>query len=117
MKNIKLLRKVRRAKRVRATMEGTANRPRVSIHRTNKYIYAQAIDDVAAKTLVSFSSLVMETESKGTKTDIAKEVGKQLADLLKKNQIVKVIFDRGSFAYKGRLKALAEGLRENGIEV
>ena len=117
MKNIKLLRKARRARRVRAQMEGTAERPRVSIHRTNKYIYAQAIDDISAKTVVSFSSLALKKEAKGTKTDMAKEVGKQLAELLKKNQIAKAIFDRGSFAYKGRLKALAEGLRENGIEV
>ncbi len=117
MKNIKLIRKAKRERRVRSKMHGTSERPRVSVYRSNKYIYAQVIDDTDAKTLASFDSTKLKTEGVVTKTDKAKEVGKELATLLKKNKIEKVIFDRGSFAYKGRLKALAEGLRENGIEV
>ena len=117
MKNIKLIRKARRARRTRSKINGTPERPRVSVHRTNKYIYAQVIDDAAAKTVAAFSSLGIKADGTVTKSDEAKEVGKQLAELLKKNKIEKVVFDRGSFDYKGRLKALAEGLRENGIEV
>lgn len=117
MKNIKLIRKARRALRVRSKINGTTERPRVSIHRTNKYIYAQVIDDSTAKTIVSCSSLHLKAEGAVTKSDEAREVGKMLADLLKKSKVEKVVFDRGSFAYKGRLKTLAEALRENGIEV
>lgn len=117
MKNIKLIRKERRQRRVRSKIHGTEERPRVSIYRSNKYIYAQVINDDAAKTVVAISSLKIKEGEASTKTDKAKVVGKELASLLKKNKIEKVIFDRGSFAYKGRLKALAEGLRENGIEV
>ncbi|CAN5121703.1 50S ribosomal protein L18 [soil metagenome] len=117
MTNTKLQRKARRERRVRSKIHGTSERPRVSVHRSNKYIYAQVIDDDAAKTLASFSSMKMKADAKVTKVDEAKEVGKQLADLMKNIKVQKVIFDRGSFAYKGRLKSLAEGLRENGIEV
>ncbi len=117
MKNIKLIRKDRRAHRVRLKINGTTERPRISIHRTNRYIYAQVIDDSTAKTIVSCSSLQIKSEGVVTKSDDAREVGKMLADLLKKSKVEKVVFDRGSFAYKGRLKALAEALRENGIEV
>ncbi len=117
MKNINLVRKARRARRVRAKIFGTPERPRVSIYRSNKYIYAQVIDDSVAKTLVACSSQKLNVKEAVTKSEEATVVGKQLAELLKKSKIEKVVFDRGSFGYKGRLKALAESLRENGIEV
>ena len=117
MTNPKLIRIARRQKRVRSRMHGTEERPRVSVHRSNKGMYAQVINDDTAKTLAAFSTLMFKEEAKGTKTDKAKEVGKQLAELLKKQKIEKVVFDRGSSAYKGRVKALAEGIREGGIEV
>ena len=117
MTNTKLQRKARRQRRVRSKIHGTSERPRVSVHRSNRFIYAQVIDYDAATTLAAFSSMKMKVDAAVTKTDKSKEVGKQLAELLKKIKIEKVVYDRGSFAYKGRLKALAEGLRENGIEV
>ena len=115
MVNKNIIRAIRRKRRVRAKIFGTKARPRVSMHRTNKYIYAQVIDDAAGKTIVAFSSFTAKI--KGTKTEQAKEVGKQLAELLKKNKIKAVVFDRSSYAYNGRVKALAEALRENQIVV
>jgi len=115
MTNVKLQRKARRKQRVSSNIHGTADRPRVSIYRSNKYIYAQAIDDVAAKTLASCNTFAVK--EKGTKTDKAREAGKKLAELLKGLKITKVVFDRSSFSYNGRVKALAEGLREAEIQV
>lgn len=117
MKNKNILRKIRRATRVRSKLNGTPERPRVSVHKTNRFIYAQAIDDVNAKTIVSCSSVKFKADQKVTKTDEARTVGKTLGELLKKQKIEAVIFDRGSFSYNGRLKALAESLRETGIQV
>ena len=115
MKNSNLKRKIRRQARARAKMLGTKTRPRISVARSNKYIYAQVIDDTSAKTIASYSSLTVKV--KGTKMDQAKEVGKQLAEILKKHKISNVLFDRGSYIYKGRVKAFVEGLRENTIKV
>ena len=95
-------------------MIGTSERPRISIYRSNKSIYAQAIDDTAEKTVASCSSLSVKT---GTKSEKAKEVGKKLAEILKGLKIEKTIFDRSRFAYNGRVKAIAEGLREGEIQV
>ncbi len=94
--------------------------PRMSVHRSNRYIYIQAIDDEARKTLVSFSSLQTTKKNKTAivkKTQMAKEVGQAMAKLLLEKQIKTCVFDRSSYAYKGRVKALAEGLREGGIKV
>ncbi len=115
MSNTNLQRKNRRKIRVSTNIVGTTERPRVSIHRTNKYIYAQVIDDVTAKTVAACSSLKLDV--KGTKSDKAREVGKKLAEMLKKINITTVVFDRGSFQYNGRVKQLAEGLREGEIKV
>lgn len=113
--NHQLQRKTRRKTRVSANIVGTAARPRVSIYRSNKFIYAQAIDDDAAKTLAACSSLKLDV--KGTKTERAREVGKRLAEMLKKINITTVVFDRGAYLYNGRVKNLAEGLREGEIKV
>jgi large subunit ribosomal protein L18 len=103
-----------RHKRIRAKISGAKERPRLSVFRSNKHIFLQLIDDSAGKTLVSASDLKMK--KKGTKTEIAKEVGKELAKLAKAKKIKKVVFDRGGYKYHGRVKASAEGAREGGLE-
>lgn len=90
-------------------------RPRLSVFRSNKYIYAQIIDDQKGQTLVSASKKDVE-KLEGTKTQKARAIGMALADKAKKKKIKEVAFDRGSFAYKGRVKALAEGAREGGLK-
>ncbi|QQS43948.1 50S ribosomal protein L18 [Candidatus Roizmanbacteria bacterium] len=117
MANKNLQRKLRRKRRVSSNIVGTKERPRVSVNRSNVHIYAQVIDDEAAKTLVAYDASKLEGRDKKTKTQEAKEVGVELAKLMKAKKITQVVFDRGSFAYKGRVKALAEGLREGGITV
>ncbi|HEU4838856.1 MAG TPA: 50S ribosomal protein L18 [Micavibrio sp.] len=92
-------------------------RPRLSVHRTNKAIYAQVIDDVKGVTLASASSLDKDAAAKnGGNVDAASKVGKLVAERAKKAGVKKVQFDRGSFLYHGRVKALAEGAREAGLE-
>lgn len=115
MANKNLQRKIRRKRRVSSNITGTSERPRLSVYRSNRFIYAQAIDDSNRKTLVSFGSNKMD--GKKSKTEEAMEVGKKMAELLKKTKIDTVVYDRSSYAYKGRVKAIAEGLREGGIKV
>lgn len=92
-------------------------RPRLSVHRTNKAIYAQVIDDVKGVTLASASSLDKDASAKnGGNVEAAGKVGKLVAERAKKAGVSKVQFDRGSFLYHGRVKALAEGAREAGLE-
>lgn len=107
--------RVRRQKKIRAKINGTALRPRLSVYRSNRYTFAQAIDDNKNETIASVSELELK-ETKGTKTDKAKRLGIAMAEKLKKRKIEELIFDRGSFKYHGRVKALAEGLREGGIK-
>lgn len=107
----------KRALRVRAKLFGTAERPRVSVHRSNKFIYAQAIDD-ASEVVVAQSSDIRATRKKGvTKSGSASVIAAELATKLKKKKVSAVIFDRGQYKYHGRVKAVAEGLREQGITV
>lgn len=89
------------------------DRLRLSVFKSNSNIYAQIIDDTQGKTLVSSSSLKFDI---GSNKDAAAQVGKSLAELAKKNNISKVWFDRGRYVYKGRVKALADSARENGLE-
>jgi len=105
--------KNRRAKRVRQTIK-SSSLPRLSIYRSNKYIFAQIIDDSQGKTLASLSS--KKVDLKGNKTAQAKEVGKKLATLAKESKITKVVFDRGRYRFHGRVKALAEGAKEGGLQ-
>ncbi len=98
--------------RIRKKVTGTAERPRLCIFRSNSEIYAQIIDDVAGKTLASVSSV----KSTGTKTDKAKAVGAAIADKAKAANVTNVVFDRNGFLYHGRVKALAEAARENGLQ-
>lgn len=99
--------------RKRVKIKSTTERVRLSVFRSNKNIYAQLIDDEAGKTLASFSSLKM---TNGQNVDAAKEVGKALAGVAKKQNIKKVVFDRNRYIYKGRIKALAESARESGLD-
>jgi len=99
--------------RIRKKISGTAERPRISVFRSNSQIYAQIIDDVAGKTLASASSI--ELKSKSNKTEIATQVGKNLADKAKSAVITNVVFDRSGYLFHGRVKALAEGAREGGL--
>ena len=108
----KRARAVRRAKRVRSTMQGTADCPRLSVFRSHRHISAQLIDDVAGKTLASASDLKTTT---GKPLERAQTVGAELAANAKKAGITKVVFDRGSYLYHGRVKALAEAAREAGL--
>ncbi len=106
---------LKRKMRVSTHFKGTAERPRISVHRSNLEIYAQAVDDSAAKTIVSASS--HELKEKKTKTEKAQLVGELLAKKMLEKNVAKAIFDRGRFTYNGRVKALAEGVRSGGITV
>jgi len=110
--NIKTIKRARRQKRIRSTVAGTAERPRLSVFKSNKHISAQLIDDDKGVTLAAASS----HEIKGKKTEQAKKTGEALAKLAKAKGIAKVVFDRGGFIYTGRVKAVADGAREGGLE-
>ena len=103
--------------RIRRTIKGTAERPRLSVFRSNKQIYAQIIDDLNGVTLASASSSSKDFEvMKDKKVEIAKAVGKSIAAKAVKHGITSVVFDRGGYLYHGRVKALAEGAREAGLK-
>ena len=107
------IKSLRRARRTRSHIRGTAVRPRLSVKRSARHIYAQLIDDVARKTLAAASD--KEATSKGKPVDIAKEVGKQLAGKALVAGVKEVVFDRGAYRYHGRVAALADGAREGGL--
>jgi large subunit ribosomal protein L18 len=116
---IKKARNIRRKKRVRSKIFGTEERPRLSVFRSSKYIYVQAIADDKGVTVAEASTL--SKELKGTlgglkKTDAAGEVGKLMAKKLLSKNIKEAVFDRGRFLYHGRVRALAEAARESGIK-
>lgn len=111
--------RIRRHQRVRKTVSGTAERPRLSVYRSLTEIYAQVIDDQAGRTLVSASTIDRELrdQMKGlNKTEQARLVGKAIAERAKGQGIDQVVFDRGGFRYMGRVKALADGAREGGLQ-
>jgi len=116
---LKTVRRERRSNRVRNKIEGTAERPRLSVHRSGKHISAQLIDDVTGRTLASASSLVKKVEREafggGANVAAAKKVGQRIAEAAKAAGIAKVAFDRGHYRYHGRVKALADGAREGGL--
>jgi large subunit ribosomal protein L18 len=105
----------RRHRRVRRKIEGTAERPRLTVFRSNRGIEAQLIDDVEGKTLAHASHLGVKKGFKGSKTEQAAEVGKLLAAAAKSAGIESVVFDRGGYLFHGRVKALADGAREGGL--
>jgi len=110
----KLVRKTKRAFRVRNKLANKSQRLRVSVFRSAKHIYAQIIDDAAHKTVASYSSLNITNQS-GDKKEVARTVGLELAKLAVSKGIDSVFFDRGSFLYHGRVAAMGDGLREGGL--
>ena len=109
--------RVVRHERIRTNINGTSTTPRLCVFRSNKEIYAQIIDDQSRTTLVSASSLDKELKlENGSNVEAAKVVGKAIAEKATKAKITKVVFDRGGYLYHGRVKALAEAARENGLE-
>lgn len=112
-KNTKLEHRTRRHARVRAKISGTAERPRVAVFKSNRAVFVQAVDDAAHRTLASFS----DSDAKGTKTERALAAGKHVADSLKKLGVSRAVFDASGFTYHGRIAAVAQGLRDGGIQV
>ena len=110
----KKAKRARRHLRVRKKIFGTPERPRLSVYRSSKNIYAQIIDDTKGVTLISSSSL--ELKIKNNNLEAAAAVGKDIAEKAKKAKIKTVVFDRGGYIYHGRVKALADAARENGLE-
>ena len=108
--------RIRRHKRVRKNISGTAERPRLNVFRSANHIYAQIIDDVKGVTLVAASSMEKDFQGKGGNVEGAKEVGKKVAEKALAAGIKAVVFDRGGYVYHGRVAALAEGAREGGLE-
>jgi large subunit ribosomal protein L18 len=111
----KLRTRARRAVRTRSKVRGTAERPRLTVFRSNKAMWAQVIDDRTGRTLASASTLNL-TEKGLSKTDQASKVGQMLAERAKAAGIERVVFDRGSYLYHGRVKALADGARAGGLD-
>ena len=107
-------RRTRIKRSIRNKISGTSESPRLSVYRSNKAIYVQIINDVDGTTLASASSLKMDAS--GTKTEVAKQIGVNIAEAAKSKGIEKVVFDRNGFLYHGRVKALAEGAREGGLK-
>jgi large subunit ribosomal protein L18 len=107
--------RLRRRRRVRAKVRGTAERPRLSVFRSNKGIQAQVIDDVAGHTLAAVSWTEADLKTLGT-MDQAKKAGELLAERAKSAGVETVVFDRGGYRFHGRVKALADGARESGLK-
>ncbi len=105
--------RIRLKKKIRAKILGTKERPRLSVFRSNKFIYAQVIDDMLGKTLAQANDVKMK---KGAKTERAKEVGRMVADVCSKIKISKVVFDRNGFKYTGRIKLVADEARAAGLK-
>ncbi len=105
--------RIRLKKKIRARISGTSARPRLSVFRSNKFIYAQVIDDASGKTLVEASDI---KATKGTKTERAKEVGKMISEKCKGIKINEVVFDRNGFKYTGRIKLVADEARSGGLK-
>jgi large subunit ribosomal protein L18 len=111
--------RARRHRRIRATLSGTAERPRLNVFRSEMHIYAQVIDDATGHTLVSASSIDADLRAQlvgKKKAEKAHLVGKALAERAQAHGLKKVVFDRGGYKYHGRVKALADGAREGGLE-
>ena len=108
--------RIRRHKRVRRKISGTAERPRLCVFRSNNNIYVQIIDDVAGNTLVQASTLDKEVKTKHANKEAAKEVGTLIAKKAAEKNIKSIVFDRGGYIYHGVVKELAEAAREGGLE-
>lgn len=109
----KFVKRLQRQERIRAKISGSSSRPRLSVYRSNSNIYAQLIDDVTGSTLCAASDLKIDN---GTKSQKAQKVGEELALKAKSLNITEIVFDRGWFAYHGRVKALADSARSAGLK-
>jgi large subunit ribosomal protein L18 len=116
LKQDKNAQRLKRHRRVRGTVSGTAERPRLNVFRSSNHIYAQIIDDGAGVTLVSASSTEKGFEGNGGNKEGARMVGKLVGERAKAKGINRVVFDRGGYLYHGRVKELADGARESGLE-
>ena len=105
-----------RQRRIRAKISGTKERPRLSVFRSSSHIYAQLVDDNKGKTLASVKDSEIKKKGAKGKVELAKEVGRLIAEKAKGLKIEKVVFDRGGYSYHGKVKALAEGAREGGLK-
>jgi large subunit ribosomal protein L18 len=105
--------RIRLKKKIRVKIKGTDARPRLTVFRSNKFIYAQVINDITGKTLAQASDV---KTTKGTKTERAKEVGRAIGEACTKAKIKKVVFDRNGFKYTGRIKLVADEARVSGLE-
>jgi large subunit ribosomal protein L18 len=118
--NAKKQARLKRRKRIRKNISGTEQRPRLSVFRSSKHIYAQVIDDTTGRTIAAASSLEKNTTDKkddvGNAIDRAKSVGKRVGERAKKEGINQIVFDRSGFLYHGRVKAVSEGAREAGLD-
>ena len=114
--SLKTIKRIRRHTKIRKDIHGTKDRPRLCVFRSNQHIYAQLINDEAAKVLISVSDKDVKAKKGEKKADMAKEVGKMIAKKAIENKIEAVVFDRGGFIFHGRVKALAEGAREGGLK-
>lgn len=112
--SLKKVKKEQRHKRVKAKIQGAAEKPRLSVFRSLYYNYAQLVDDQTGKTLVSASD--MKIKKSGTKVDMAKQVGLELAKKAIEQKITTCVFDKSGYKYHGRVKAIAEGAREGGLQ-
>jgi large subunit ribosomal protein L18 len=106
--------RARRHRRIRVTLSGTTQRPRLNVFRSLQHIYAQVIDDTTGTTLASASTLGADVN--GTKSDRARAVGTAIAERAKEKGVSTVVFDRGGYKYHGRIKALADAAREAGLD-
>ena|SRR3990167_5763097 len=110
----KVLARIRRKNKIKAKITGTLVRPRLSIFRSNRHIFAQAIDDVSKKTIASISSNNIKDYK--NKSDAAKKTGQVLAEKILAKKIKSIVFDRNGYKFHGRVKTFAEGMREKGIK-
>lgn len=113
MATTKLQKRLRLKQKIRATISGTVTKPRLSVYRSNMFIYAQLIDDTAQVTLASASDML---DKKGTKMERAAAVGKKIAEVAQKKNITEIVFDRNGFKYSGRIKTLADSARAAGLK-
>jgi large subunit ribosomal protein L18 len=114
MKNQKVEKRIRRHRKIRSTVSGTEQRPRISVFKSNRDLFVQVIDDVAKKTLLSIST---KKVSGKTKLEKSKTAGLELAKEMKAKKITEGVYDRGGNSYIGRVAAFAEGLREGGLKI
>lgn len=110
-------RRVRRKKHVRKTVQGTAERPRMSVFKSSKYLYVQVIDDASGTTLAYANNLEKDNKAIASNVEGAAKLGELIGERLKEKKITRVVFDRNGYIYHGKVKAIADGARKTGITI